>query len=186
MKIEDIDVDAAINSVRTLLQEEKDLSPALRSSLEVLIVLVTLLFNRITLNSRNSSKPPSSDPNREKISRQGKSDRKPGGQKGHNGTTLEAVDDPDEVTELKIDRRTLPKGAVYREAGYEIRQVIDIDLSRFVTEYRAQILEDGQGADAGGWQFQQARFGYRRKMLAIDAAQDIGAWAFRRRVGGHI
>jgi transposase len=145
LKIEDIDVDSAINSVRSLLREEKDLSPALRSSLEVLIVLVTLLLNRITLNSKNSSKPPSTDPNREKFSKRGKSDRKPGGQTGHNGTTLEQVDNPDEVAELKVDRRTLPKGPVYREAGHEIRQVIDIDISRFVTEYRAQVLEDDQG-----------------------------------------
>ncbi len=46
---------------------------------------------------------------------------------------------------LEIDRRTLPKGRQYREVGFESRQVIDIDLSRLVTEYRAQVLEDPQG-----------------------------------------
>jgi transposase len=117
----------------------------LRSALEVLLLLVSLLLNRITLNSKNSSKPPSTDPNRKKSSKRGNSGRKPGGQKGHNGTTLEPVDDPDEVTELKIDRRTLPKGTGYRAVGHERRQVIDIDIARFVTEYRAQILEDDQG-----------------------------------------
>jgi transposase len=55
------------------------------------------------------------------------------------------VDDPDEVTELTIDRRTLPKGRTYRVIGYEARQLIDIDISRFVTEYRAQVLKDDQG-----------------------------------------
>jgi transposase len=145
LTIEDIDVDAAINSVKELLKTEKGLSPALRSALEVLLLLVSLLLNRITLNSKNSSKPPSTDPNRKKSSKRGNSGRKPGGQKGHNGTTLEPVDDPDEVTELKIDRRTLPKGSGYREVGHERRQVIDIDISRFVTEYRAQILEDDHG-----------------------------------------
>jgi transposase len=145
LKIDSIDVDSAINSVKELLKKESDLSPALRSALEVLLILVTLLLNRITLNSKNSSKPPSTDPNRKKSGKQGKSDRKPGGQKGRNGTTLEQVDDPDEVTELKVDRRTLPKGPQYQEVGHEIRQVIDIDISRFVTEYRAQILEDNQG-----------------------------------------
>lgn len=145
MKIENIDVDSSIRSVKELLRKEKDLSPALRSSLEVLLLLVTLLLNRITLNSKNSSKPPSADPNRKKSSKKGKSHRKPGGQKGHTGTTLEPVDDPDEVSELQIDRRTLPKGAQYREVGYESRQVIDIDISRFVTEYRAQILKDDRG-----------------------------------------
>jgi transposase len=145
LKIEDIDVDSAIDSVKDLLKQESDLSPALRSALEVLLLLVSLLLNRITLNSKNSSKPPSADPNRTKSSNKGKSDRKPGGQKGHNGTRLEPVEDPDEVTELKIDRRTLPKGPEYREAGYEARQVIDVDIARFVTEYRAQVLEDDQG-----------------------------------------
>ena len=55
------------------------------------------------------------------------------------------MEDPDEVKVLEIDRRTLPKGRQYREAGFESRQVIDIDLSRLVTEYRAQVLEDLQG-----------------------------------------
>jgi len=145
LKIGAIDVDSSINSVKELLEKEKDLSPSLRSALEVLLVLVTLLLNRTTLNSNDSSKPPSTDPNRQKSSRQGKGDRKPGGQKGRNGTTLEPVADPNEVEVLAIDCRTLPKGPRYREAGYESRQVIDIDICRFVTEHRAQILEDNQG-----------------------------------------
>ena len=145
MKIEDIDVDSSINAVKELLKQEKDLSPALRSALEVLLILVALLVNRVNLNSKNSSKPPSTDPNRKKSSKKGKSHRQPGGQQGHNGTTLEPVDDPDEVEVLSIDRRTLPKGSQYREVGHERRQVIDIDIARFVTEYRAQILEDDQG-----------------------------------------
>ncbi|MCU7909080.1 MAG: IS66 family transposase, partial [Candidatus Thiodiazotropha sp. (ex Lucinoma aequizonata)] len=49
------------------------------------------------------------------------------------------------MTELKIDRRTLPKGLQYKKAGHEIRQIIDIDISRFVTEYWTEILEDNQG-----------------------------------------
>lgn len=145
MKIENIDVDAAIHSVKALLKQEKELSPALRAALEVLLVLVTLLLNRIALNSNNSSKPPSTDPNRKKSSHKGKRDKKPGGQKGHVGSTLVPVDVPDEVTLLKVDRRTLPKGGAYREVGHESRQVIDVEIFRFVTEYRAQILEDTQG-----------------------------------------
>ncbi|MCU7898246.1 MAG: hypothetical protein KZQ61_06350, partial [Candidatus Thiodiazotropha sp. (ex Lucinoma aequizonata)] len=47
-----------------VITQESALSPALRSALEVLLVLVSLLLNRITLNSKNSSKPPSTDPNR--------------------------------------------------------------------------------------------------------------------------
>ena len=56
VKIEDIDVEAAVASVRQGLKTEKGLSPALRASLEVLLLLVTLLLNRITLNSKNSAR----------------------------------------------------------------------------------------------------------------------------------
>lgn len=143
MTINNIDVDATIEQVKTLLAQEKDLSPAVKSSLEVLLLLVTLLANRFGLNSKNSSKPPSADPNREKQSR-AKSNRKPGGQPGRRGTTLQPLADPDEIEVLQIDRTTLPAGN-YREIGYEFRQVVDLDISRIVTEYRAQVLEDEHG-----------------------------------------
>lgn len=145
MKVESIDVEATLEAVKAGLEKEPDLSPALRSALDVLLLLVGLLLKRLTLNSKNSSKPPASDPNRKKTSTKGTSRNQPGGQKGHQGAMLEPVDDPDEVAELTIDRRTLPKGRTYRDVGYEARQVIDIDISRFVTEYRAQVLEDDQG-----------------------------------------
>ena len=145
MKIEAIDVEATLEAVKAGLEKEPDLSPALRSTLDALLLLVGVLVNRLTLNSKNSSKPPASDPNRKKSSKKGRGSNKPGGQNGHPGTTLEPVADPDEVTELHIDRRTLPKGHAYRVVGYEARQVIDIDIARFVTEYRAQVLADDQG-----------------------------------------
>jgi transposase len=145
VKIEQLDVEAAIDAVKTQLAQARDLSPALRSALEVLLVLVTLLLQRLTLNSTNSSQPPSADPNRTKISKKGTSPRKPGGQPGRTGATLQPVEDPDEITVLIVDRQTLPPGTPYRDAGYEARQVIDLKMARVVTEYRAQILEDGQG-----------------------------------------
>lgn len=143
MTISNIDVEATIERVKTQLAAEKDLSPALKSSLEVLLLLVTILLSRLGLNSKNSSKPPSADPNRTKEPKN-KSDRKPGGQKGHNGTSLQPVSDPDEIEPILIDRRTLPKGR-YQDVGYESRQVVDLDISKVITEYRAQILEDQQG-----------------------------------------
>ncbi len=143
MTIDNLDVEDTIDRVKALIAEEKDLSPALRSSLEVMLLLVTLLANRLGLNSKNSSKLPSTDPNRNKEPK-GKSSRKPGGQKGSNGSTLLPVDDPDEIQVLPVDRSTLPPGN-YRDVGFESRQVIDLDISTVVTEYRAQILEDQQG-----------------------------------------
>ncbi|HHT9130698.1 MAG TPA: IS66 family transposase [Candidatus Brocadiaceae bacterium] len=143
MTINNIDIDATIGKVKILLAEDKGLSPAMRSMVELLIFLVTLLANRLNLNSRNSSKSPSSDPNRKK-ERKAKGERKAGGQKGRAGVTLQKVDKPDKTEVIKIDRRELPPGN-YKEVGYESRQVFDIEISRVVTEYQAEILEDSKG-----------------------------------------
>jgi uncharacterized coiled-coil protein SlyX len=54
---------------------------------------------KLNQNSSNSSKPPSKDsPNFDRNqTRRGKSKKKIGGQKGHSGSTLEMVDNPDEI-----------------------------------------------------------------------------------------
>ena len=143
MKIESIDIQATIEKAQSLIREDKQLSMATKSMFEIMILIITLLANRLNLNSTNSSKPPSSDPNRKKKP-QSKTGKKPGGQKGHVGTTLKKVDDPEKVELIKIDRSKLPAGR-YREVGFDSRQVFDIDISRVVTEYRAQILEDDKG-----------------------------------------
>jgi transposase len=140
MTIQNIDVEATIARVKALIAEEKGISPALKASLEVMLLLMSLLLSRLGLNSKNSSKPPSMDKNRVKELKS-QSGRKPGGQKGHNGTLLQPVSDPDEIKVLEIDRTTLPEGK-YREIGYETRQVIDLDIAKVVTEYRAQVLMD--------------------------------------------
>jgi len=143
MTVENINVEAAIKRVNDLIAQEKDLSPALKASLEVLLLLVTILANRLGLNSKNSSKPPSSDPNRKK-ERKGSSARKPGGQNGHKGTTLKPFPDPDMIKVVPVDRSTLPQGD-YRSVGFETRQVVDLDIRKFITEWRAEILEDQKG-----------------------------------------
>ena len=98
---------------------------------------------KFKLNSKNSSKPPSSDPNRKKKNRT-TGERKAGGQNGHCGTTLQKIDIPDFIENIPVNRNTLPVGK-YKDVGYESRQVVDIEISRVVTEYRAQILEDANG-----------------------------------------
>ena len=143
MKIENIDIEATIEKAQVLVREDKQLSAATKSMFEIMILIITLLANRLNLNSTNSSKPPSTDPNRKKKTKS-KTGKKPGGQKGHVGTTLKKVDDPDKVKLIKVDRSKLPPGR-YRQVGFDSRQVFDIDISRVVTEYRAQILQDDKG-----------------------------------------
>jgi len=146
MTINNLNITKSIENIEKILGQEKDLSPALRAAIEVMILIVNLLVNKLGLNSKNSSKPPSQDPNRKKDPKKGKGKRKPGGQIGHKGHTLEKVDNPDEVIPISIDKRTLPKGQ-YTEKGFATRQVIDILISRHVIEYRSQILIDQNGKE---------------------------------------
>lgn len=133
------DINQAIESARKLLASEQGLSPAFKSAMEIMFIAVSILLSRLTLNSSNSSKPPSSDPNRKK-KRKGKGLQR-GGQVGHVGTTLKQFEEVDEVMELKVDRRSLPSGKL-THAGYEKRQVVDIEFRRVVTEFRAEVLVD--------------------------------------------
>ena len=143
MAIDNINVEETVKKVTELIAREENLSPALKASLEVLILLVSILVNRLGLNSSNSSKPPVTDPYRKKKYKKGDGD-KPGGQPGHNGKTLRQVVDPDIVKPVPFDRSLLPPGK-YRKVGYERRQVIDLDISTIVTEYQAEVLEDQNG-----------------------------------------
>ena len=173
MTIGKIDVTATLKKVEELLANDKTLSYSTRSLMEVLVLIITLLTDRLNLNSRNSSKPPSSDPNWEKQPRK-KSDRKPGGQKGHTGKTLTKVDNPDKIKVLKVDKSKLPEGT-YKEVGYETRQVFDIQISRVVTEYQAQILENEKGkrftADFPAGVTQAAQYGRTVKAHAVYMSQ---------------
>ena len=72
---------------------------SLESQIKELNERLLALEARLNQNSRNSSKPPSTDfsfkekPNPK--SRRQKSGKKPGGQEGHEGTTLDMVINPD-------------------------------------------------------------------------------------------
>jgi len=143
VKLDGIDIDSTLKELELTLASEKGVSPALKSMVGILILIVKLLTNRMGLNSSNSSKPPSSDPNRLKPTRK-KSGKKPGGQEGHVGTTLKQIEEPDDIEEIQIDRRSIPKGH-YKELAPVKRQVFDIDISRTVIEYQAQVLQDENG-----------------------------------------
>lgn len=146
MSIGKINVTETLARVEERLRNDASISPAVRSMIELLVTIIQLLVAKLGLNSSNSSIPPSQDPQRRRGAKPtgNRRKRKPGGQKGHPGTTLEPVDDPDHIEHIAVDRRTIPPGR-YHTAGYEARQVIDIVINRYVVEYRAEILEDADG-----------------------------------------
>jgi transposase len=146
LTINKINITDTLKNVEILLKEDKSASPQLRALIELMIVIVGLLCEKLGINSTNSSTPPSQDPNRKRGSKKKSKGekRKPGGQKGRNGTNLKKVDNPDRVEDLEIDRRTIPSGN-YKQVGFEARQVVEINISSEVIEYRAEILEDEDG-----------------------------------------
>jgi transposase len=102
---------------------------------------VAELERRLGLNSRNSSKPPSSDGLAKpppKSLRKG-SGRRPGKQRGAPGSTLRQVPDPDEVVEHRPDR-CRGCAADLGDAvgvGVGVRQVFDVPPGRLrVVEHR--------------------------------------------------
>ncbi len=108
---------------------------------------VKQLEEQLAKNSRNSSKPPSSDGFKKKPkprSLRKKSGRKPGGQKGHKGSTLKMVDKPDytvphQVHGCKNCGRSLRDKDADR---IERRQVFDIPQPRLeVTEHQGEVKE---------------------------------------------
>ena len=78
-------------------------------------------------NSGNSSVAPSQDPYRKTKSMRGRSNRQPGGQKGHKGSKLEMVANPDKIVEYQADHCHYCGGSL-REApvGYQARQGFDL------------------------------------------------------------
>jgi transposase len=111
------------------------------SRIAALEARVAELEARLGINSKNSSKPPSSDgldkPAPKSLRRT--SGRKPGGQAGREGRTLRQVSDPDEVRRhepqcCRACGRDLRRAA---QVGVERRQVFDIPpISVRVTEHQ--------------------------------------------------
>jgi transposase len=102
------------------------------------------LEDRLATNSRNSSKPPSIDGFiKQTRSLREPSTRKPGGQPGHRGATLEQVAEPDQILPHEPMRCTGCGSSLSEVAGRlgeERRQVFDLPpLKLHVAEHRVVI-----------------------------------------------
>jgi transposase len=128
----------------TLTTEQKDalicqLFPLLEE-VRKLTARVSELEVRLSKNSQNSSKPPSSDGYAKKTqSLRQPSGKKPGGQAGHPGQTLKRISEPDEIVVSPLPARCAC-GASLSEFDAliaERRQVVDVPLAHYhVVEHR--------------------------------------------------
>jgi len=135
----------ALPDLSSLSHEQKDeLIRTLFEMVQRLTARVEELEARLSKDSHNSSKPPSSDGLGKKThSLREASGKKPGGQSGHLGKTLKRASHADIVIDHPLPQRC-PCGAFLDAATaqvHERRQVFDIPVARYqVTEHRTRQL----------------------------------------------
>ena len=131
---------------------------AQEAQIAALMARVAELERRLGLNSSNSGKPPSSDglkkPARVASLRE-RSNKKPGGQQGHEGETLRQSAEPDEIVDHFPPICSGCGGALTRGMALDhaARQVHDLPEPRplVVTEHRAHVCQcAGCGARTRG------------------------------------
>lgn len=128
------------------LEEARQIIAEQAATIAALLSRIEQLESQLAKNSQNSSKPPSSDGyNKPKPKSQRKKGSRPsGGQPGHKGTTLKAVEHPDDTEILVLE---YCPGCGYflddqKSKGYERRQVFDIPQPKLhVKEYCAEIKD---------------------------------------------
>lgn len=115
--------------------------------IEELTNRVNELEKKLSKDSHNSSKPPSSDGLNKKTrtkSQRKRSGKKSGGQPGHKGSTLKTTDKPDHVIKIHVTECTCCQCSLEGEPikGYETRQVVEIPKPvTEVTEFQAEIAD---------------------------------------------
>lgn len=128
-----------------LTEQQKDnLILLLFDYIERLEARVKELEERLSKNSSNSSKPPSSDgykkPDPKSLRNKNKKKKKVGGQVGHKGSTLKQTDNPKFIAHHDPAHCWLCKNSLLNKTriNYERRQVYDLPPLHFeVTEHRA-------------------------------------------------
>jgi len=116
---------------------------ALQDQVQALTMQISNLKQRLDTHSRNSRNPPSSDgPAKPQTTRlRTLSGKKPGGQTGHVGHTLQQVAHPDHLVSVPLHACSCQADLTNEPVtGYECRQLFDLPAPTIdVTEYQGEI-----------------------------------------------
>lgn len=139
-QLEQVEKPALVELVLGLTQRVQELEVIVLKQAEAL----QALQDQRAKDSRNSSKPPSSDglKKRRTQSLRQSQGRKPGGQAGHEGQTLLMVEEPDQLVVHGVNRCPHCQGDLSAVAplGHGRRQVFEIPAMRIeITEHRVEI-----------------------------------------------
>ena len=152
---------------------------ALTSEVERLRLRIKELEGQACKNSKNSSRPPSSDGLKKTTSLRVASSKKPGGQTGHVGKTLEQTGTPDLVVRHALPERCDACQATLSNSGAQVHrrgQVFDIPAVCFeVVEYQALRLRCPCGklheSEFAPEVFEVAQYGPNVRALAVHLTQ---------------
>lgn len=132
-RLAQLDKEALISIILTLQQQVREQAAVIQS-----------LRDQLAKNSRNSGKPPGSDGVKQPRTRslRRKTGRRSGGQEGHEGHTLNMVEQPEHIRvhQVPVCPHCAAELQSVEPCGYERRQVFDIPPVRIeVTEHQAEI-----------------------------------------------
>jgi transposase len=135
--------DAVISLIEYLQEQHQSTIEQLLEIINRLTARIESLEEKSNTDSHNSNKPPSSDEFHKRIhSRRTPSAKKPGGQEGHEGTTLAMVKHPDHIEVHSVSRCGLCGNSLKNQKvkGYQKRQVFDLPpVEVEVHEHRAEV-----------------------------------------------
>jgi len=137
-----------INSVVTLVKEIGSELGTVRNELKEVKIenqklndRISELEARLNKNSGNSHKPPSSDGLKKPKNMRDKSGKHTGGQPGHEGKTLNKIENPDEIVDLKPTQCECGGCLSNVEGITRTRQVIEMPAIKVITtEYKTHEL----------------------------------------------
>lgn len=98
-------IESIIAAQATLIEKQSQVITELTIKIEQLETRISELESQINQNSRNSSRPPSTDVFIKPKSQRKKGEHPVGGQKGHPGHTLEMVDNPEKTVLCKVTKK---------------------------------------------------------------------------------